>query len=68
MTVLHFIPSGVTPGFALRIISGGASGTIWDAGDRTWVDHMQGKHPTLCTIEKIDEQMDHMATVQFIHY
>lgn len=27
-----------------------ARGTIWEAGDRTWVEQMQGKHPTYYTV------------------
>ena len=34
--------SGITPG--------SAQGTIWDAGNRTRVGRVQGKHPPLCTI------------------
>ena len=40
--LLLALHSGITPG--------GAQGTIWDAGIRTRVGHMQGKRPTRCAI------------------
>lgn len=40
----------------LELLLGSAQGTIWDDRIRTWVIHMQGKPPTICTIAPAPSQ------------
>ncbi|XP_054988835.1 RPA-interacting protein isoform X2 [Sorex araneus] len=47
LTVLEEIQQEL---FDQGITPGGAQGTIWDAGNQTWVGHVQGKRPTRCAI------------------